>query len=194
MKQRSGSSSLSALKLKSFSSLVKWCAAHYTRHMKCHVSLRDLTGCVWTHAQIPENHRQCEWTKIKRSRDDSRNTLPVYFPESLCERGLCESLERSLNRFVQTTDSFRNWKSDFCWIWRSILLLLFLTLFFYGRNRSFMWFLIQNLYINHWFVKKCWLIQKLKFLNIFIGKGKTKYGCTIYSILIRISLFSVSFD
>ncbi len=47
MKQRSGSSSLSVLKLKSFSSLVKWCAAHYTRHMKCHVSLRDLYGlCV----------------------------------------------------------------------------------------------------------------------------------------------------
>ncbi len=35
---------LSALKLKSFTSLVKWCAAHYTRHMKCHVSLRDLYG------------------------------------------------------------------------------------------------------------------------------------------------------
>ncbi len=47
MKQRSGSSSLSALKLKSFTSLVKWCAAHYTRHMKGHVSLRDLYGlCV----------------------------------------------------------------------------------------------------------------------------------------------------
>ncbi len=45
------------------------------------------TGCVWTHAQIPENHRQCEWTKIKRSRDDSQNTSPMYFPESLCERG-----------------------------------------------------------------------------------------------------------
>ncbi len=45
--QRSGSSSLSALKLKSFASLVKWCTAHYTRHMKCHVSLRDLYGlCV----------------------------------------------------------------------------------------------------------------------------------------------------
>ncbi len=49
MKQRSGSSSLSALKLKSFSSVMKWCAAHYTRHMKCHVSSRDLYGlCVNT--------------------------------------------------------------------------------------------------------------------------------------------------
>ncbi len=35
------------LKLKSFSSLVKWCAAHYTRHMKCHVSLRVV--CERTH-------------------------------------------------------------------------------------------------------------------------------------------------
>ncbi len=41
------SSSLSALKLKLFASLVKWCAAHYTRHMKCHVSLRVV--CERTH-------------------------------------------------------------------------------------------------------------------------------------------------
>ncbi len=47
MKQRSGSSSLSALKLKSFASLVKWCAAHYTHHMKGHVSLRVV--CERTH-------------------------------------------------------------------------------------------------------------------------------------------------
>ncbi len=47
MKQRSGSSSLSALNLKSFASLVKWCVAHYTRHMKCHVSLRVV--CERTH-------------------------------------------------------------------------------------------------------------------------------------------------
>ncbi len=36
-----------AEKLKSFASLVNWCEAHYTYHMKCHVSLRDLYGlCV----------------------------------------------------------------------------------------------------------------------------------------------------
>ncbi len=39
------------------------------------------------HAQIPENHWQCEWTKIRPSRDKSRDTFYVYFPEWLCERG-----------------------------------------------------------------------------------------------------------
>ncbi len=47
MKQRSGSSSLSVLKLIYLNSLVK-----------CHVSLRDLCVC-WMHAQILENHWQC---------------------------------------------------------------------------------------------------------------------------------------
>jgi len=40
--------------------------------------------CV--NAQISENYWQCEWTKTRWSRD----TLSVYFLESLCERGLCE--------------------------------------------------------------------------------------------------------
>ncbi len=88
MKQRSGRSSLSALKLKSFSSLVKWWARmiHVTWKVTCLYGI--FTGCVWMHAQIPENHWQCELTKIRPSRDKCRNTLPVYFPESLCERGL----------------------------------------------------------------------------------------------------------
>ncbi len=91
MKQRSGSSSLSALKLKSFSSLVKWCAAHYTRHMKCHVSLRDLYGlCV--NARTDSGKSLAVWMQqIWRSGNKCRNTLPVYFPESLCERGLSDS-------------------------------------------------------------------------------------------------------
>ncbi len=33
---------------------MKWCAPHYI-----------FTGCVWTHAQTPENHWQCEWAKIR---------------------------------------------------------------------------------------------------------------------------------
>ncbi len=68
-----------------FSEMVR--GALYTSHERSRV----FTGCVWTHAQILENHRQCEWTKIKRSRDDSRNTLPVYFPESLCDEPLSHS-------------------------------------------------------------------------------------------------------
>ncbi len=47
---------------------------------KCHVSLR-VTGFEWTHAQIPENHWRCEWTKIKPSRDKPRDIVSVYFPE-----------------------------------------------------------------------------------------------------------------
>ncbi len=91
MKQRSGSSSLSALKLKSFSSLVKWCAAHYTRHMKGHVSLRDLYGlCV--NARTDSGKSLAVWMQqIWRSGNKCRNTLPVYFPESLCERGYREA-------------------------------------------------------------------------------------------------------
>ncbi len=46
MKQRSGSSSLSALKLKSFTSLVKWCAAHYTITWNVTCLYRIFTGCV----------------------------------------------------------------------------------------------------------------------------------------------------
>ncbi len=40
------------------------------------------------HTQILENHWQCEWTKIRRSRNKSQDTFSVYFPEWLCERGL----------------------------------------------------------------------------------------------------------
>ncbi len=76
--------------VRQFSEMVR--GALYTSHEMSRV----FTGCVWMHAQIPENHRQCEWTKIKRSRDDSRNTLPVYFPESLCERGLNNSLIKTV--------------------------------------------------------------------------------------------------
>ncbi len=91
MKQRSGSSSLSALKLKSFSSLVKWCMAHYTRHMNVTCLYGIFTGCVWMHAQIPDNHWQCEWTKIRPFRDKSRDTFSVYFPEWLCEGAFVSS-------------------------------------------------------------------------------------------------------
>ncbi len=69
---------------------VYWNGARRIIHITCLYGI--FTGCVWMHAQIPENHRQCEWTKIKRSRDDSRNTLPMYFPESLCERGFREDI------------------------------------------------------------------------------------------------------
>ncbi len=40
------------------------------------------------HAQIPENHWQCECSKSDDPGTNAGNTLPVYFPESLCERGL----------------------------------------------------------------------------------------------------------
>ncbi len=75
MKQRSGSSSLSALKLKSFASLVKWCVAHYTRHMKCHVSLRDLYGlCV--NARTNSGKSQAVWM-------NQNQTIPGWFPEHI---------------------------------------------------------------------------------------------------------------
>ncbi len=75
MKQRSGSSSLSALKLKSFASLVKWCAAHYTRHMKCHVSLRGLYGlCV--NARTDSGKSQAVWM-------NQNQTIPGWFPEHI---------------------------------------------------------------------------------------------------------------
>ncbi len=75
MKQRSGSSSLSALKLKSFASLVKWCAAHYTRQMKCHVSLRDLYGlCV--NARTDSGKSLAVWM-------NQNQTIPGWFPEHI---------------------------------------------------------------------------------------------------------------
>ncbi len=75
MKQRSGSSSLSALKLKSFANLVKWCAAHYTRHMKCHVSLRDLYGlCV--NARTDSGKSLAVWM-------NQNQTIPGWFPEHI---------------------------------------------------------------------------------------------------------------
>jgi len=77
MNQRLGSSSLFALKLTSLQAV-------YTSHLD--VFMGSL-GCVWTHAETPENHWQCEWTKIKWSQDKSRDTLSVYFPESWCESG-----------------------------------------------------------------------------------------------------------
>lgn len=43
--------------------------------------------CVWTHAHILENHGQCEWTKIERSRNKFRNNN-LFFPEIQCEKGL----------------------------------------------------------------------------------------------------------
>ncbi len=86
MKQRTGSSSLSALKLKSFSSLVKWWARiiHVTWKVTCLYGL-----CV--NARTYSGKSLAVWMQqIWRSGNKCRNTLPVYFPESLCERGLCE--------------------------------------------------------------------------------------------------------
>ncbi len=75
MKQRSGSSSLFALKLKSFASLVKWCAAHYTRHMKYHVSLQDLYGlCV--NARTDSGKSLAVWM-------NQNQTIPGWFPEHI---------------------------------------------------------------------------------------------------------------
>ncbi len=75
MKQRSGSSSLFALKLKSFASLVKWCAAHYTLHMECHVSLRDLYGlCV--NARTDSGKSLAVWM-------NQNQTILGWFPEHI---------------------------------------------------------------------------------------------------------------
>ncbi len=62
-------------------------SAHYTRHMKGHVSLRGLYGlCV--NARTYSGKSLAVWMQqIWRSGNKWRNTLPVYFPESLCERG-----------------------------------------------------------------------------------------------------------
>ncbi len=86
MKQRSGSSSLSALKLKSFSSLVKWWARiiHVTWKVTCLYGI--FTGCVWMHAQIPENHWQCECSKS----DDPGTNAATHYPcifRNLCVKG-----------------------------------------------------------------------------------------------------------
>ncbi len=61
-------------------------SAHYTRHMKGHVSLRDLYGlCV--NARTYSRKSLAVWMQqIWWSGNKCRNTLPVYFPESLCER------------------------------------------------------------------------------------------------------------
>ncbi len=106
IKQRSGSSSLSALKLKSFSSLVKWWAAHYTRHMKGHVSLRDLYGlCV--NARTDSGKSLAVWMQqIWRYRNKCRNTLPVYFPESLCERGFIETVTYTCHYMTDRLERF----------------------------------------------------------------------------------------
>ncbi len=83
MKQWSGSSSLSALKLKSFSSLVKWWARiiHVTWNVTCLYGL-----CV--NARTDSGKSLAVWMQqIWRSGNKCWNTLPVYFPESLCERG-----------------------------------------------------------------------------------------------------------
>ncbi len=69
-------------------------SAHYTRHMKGHVSLQDLYGlCV--NARTDSGKSLAVWMQqIWRSGNRCRNTLPVYFPESLCERGLREPVSR----------------------------------------------------------------------------------------------------
>jgi len=59
----------------------------YTSHPDVMCLSGIFTGCVWKHSQIPANHWQCEWTKIKQSQDKCRVTLSLYFWESLCERG-----------------------------------------------------------------------------------------------------------
>ncbi len=66
-------------------------SAHYTRHMKGHVSLRDLYGlCV--NARTYSRKSLAVWMQqIWWSGNKCRNTLPVYFPESLCERGFRET-------------------------------------------------------------------------------------------------------
>ncbi len=86
MKQRLGSSSLSALKLKSFSSLVKWWARiiHVTWKVTCLHGI--FTGCVWMHAHIPENHWQCECSKS----DDPGTNAGTHYPcifRNLCVKG-----------------------------------------------------------------------------------------------------------
>ncbi len=112
MKQRSGSSSLSTLKLRLFASLVKRNASHYTSHRNVTCLYWIFMWCVWTYTQIPENHWQCEWTTIKRSRDKSQDTLSVYFLEFLCERGLCFG-----SSFICTMKRYPINFAAFDWIW-----------------------------------------------------------------------------
>ncbi len=91
MKQRSGSSSLSALKLKSFSSLVKW----WARIIHVTWKVTYLYGLCVNARTYPGKSLAVWMQQIWRSGDKCRNTLPVYFPESLCERGLSEFLLRT---------------------------------------------------------------------------------------------------
>ncbi len=127
MKQRSGSSSLSALKLKSFSSLVKWCAVHYTRHMKGHVSL---TGSLWVcvNARTDSGKSLAVWMQqIWRSGNKSGTHYPCIFPESLCERGLRENARFIVSRTWYQMKKRSKWANisaicapEFMWHNRSI--------------------------------------------------------------------------
>ncbi len=75
-------------------------SAHYTRHMKGHVSLRDLYGlCV--NARTDSGKSLAVWMQqIWRSGNKCRNTLPVYFPESLCERGLNQLTQMKCSKLL----------------------------------------------------------------------------------------------
>ncbi len=72
-----------------FSEMVR--GALYTSHERSR-DLRDLYGlCV--NARADSGKSLAVWMqKIWRSGNKCRNTLPVYFPESLCERGLCKCI------------------------------------------------------------------------------------------------------
>ncbi len=86
-------SSLSALKLKLFASLVKWCTAHYTRHMKGHVSLRVV--CESTH----------RFRKITGSVNEPKSNDPGMIPGThypCIFRNLC------VKEAIQTKLCFKN--------------------------------------------------------------------------------------
>ncbi len=91
MKQQSGSSSLSAAEAEIILQFSEWWARIIHVTWKVTLSYGIFTGCVWMHAHIPENHWQCECSKSDDPGNKCRNTLPVYFPESLCERGFRET-------------------------------------------------------------------------------------------------------
>ncbi len=120
MKQRSELLTIRAeAEIIQFSEMVR--GALYTSHE------RSYTGCVWTHAQIPENHWQCECSKS----DDPGTNAGTHYPcisRNLCVKGALEMsgkmkrLKRKMEVQKITFNHFarpqpRNWNCFMQWWW-----------------------------------------------------------------------------
>ncbi len=88
MKQRSGSSSVLTIRaeaeiVRQFSEMVR--GALYTSHEMSRV----FTGSLRVVCECMHRFRKITGSVNEPKSDKSRDTISVYFPEWLCERGLC---------------------------------------------------------------------------------------------------------